>query len=619
MKSYRPLTDPVVAIRLFKTRVTIATLFIFICFVLLIARLAYLQIIKYNYYQTLAQNNSIGLIPSAPTRGLIFDRNGKILADNIPVFSLDLTPNNVPDLDQTIEDLTKLLNLDPEDANRFYKQVNRKSSFAPIPLKVKLTEEQIATFYLNKFRFPGADISVRMIRSYPYQNDLSTVLGYTGRINQDDFKKLDPQLYTGIDYIGKIGIERYFENELRGTLGYKQVEMNAQGEAIRLLKSIPPQAGRNIYLTIDANLQKVASAAMKNYRGALVAIDTTTGDVLAMVSNPSYDPNIFVRGITQKEYSTLQKSPDEPLFNRAVRGQYPPASTVKPLLAVQGLEKGFITPEQRIFDPGYFQLNPTSRKYRNWKPEGQGWVTLRSALAQSCDTYFYILANKMGIANITPLLEDFGYGQRTGIQIREELPGMVPSPENKRKLTKQAWYPGDTLNISIGQGISLVTPLQLANATAIMANRGIRYKPNLLSKMEDENHQIVQHIPEQVGPPLQFKPESWQGAIDGMQAVIIDQGGTGYRFGNPSQYTVAAKTGTAQLFGIKDNEKYVAANVKSSLRDNSMFMAFAPVKNPKIAVAVAVQNNPNAAAVARSVIDYYLLTILKEGKGKEDK
>jgi penicillin-binding protein 2 len=617
MSSYRPLNDPARETHLFKIRVNMAILFILFCFGLLILRLAYLQVIKYRYYNTLAQNNSIGLIPIPPARGLIFDRNGKILADNIPVFSLDVTPNSVADLDKTIDELTTLLDLDPEDADRFFKQVDRKRSFGPIPLKVKLTEEQIAIFYLNKFRFPGADISVRMIRYYPYQKDFSTVLGYTGRINQEDFKKLDPQLYNGIDYIGKIGIERYFENELRGVLGYKQVEMNVQGEAIRLLKSIPSQAGKNIYLTIDADLQTVASVAMKNYRGALVAIDPNTGDVLAMISNPSYDPNIFVRGITKKEYALLQNSPDEPLFNRAIRGQYPPASTIKPLLGLQGIEKGFITPNQAFFDQGYFQLTPTSRKYRNWRPQGQGWVNLRSALAQSCDTYFYALANKMGIENITLLLEEFGYGQRTGIQMREELPGMVPSPQNKRKLTGQSWYPGDTLNSSIGQGISLVTPLQLAASTAILANRGIRYKSNLLYQMENDAHELVRHAPELAGKPVKFKPETWAASIEGMHAVIVDPNGTGYRFGNPSQYTVAAKTGTAQLFGIKDDEKYVAAKVKSSLRDNSMFIAFAPVENPKIAIAIAVQNNPNAAEVARRVIDYYLLTILKEENTEE--
>jgi penicillin-binding protein 2 len=616
MKSHRPLNDPATETRLFKTRVNVTVILILICFGLLVLRLAYLQLIKYRYYNTLAQNNSIGLIPTAPTRGIIFDRNGKILADNIPVFSLDVTPNNTADLDQTIEGLMSLLDLDPEDADRFYKQVNRKRSFGPIPLKVKLTEEQIALFYLNKFRFPGAEISVRMIRYYPYQKDFSTVLGYTGRINQQELSKLDPQLYNGIDYIGKMGIERYYENDLRGSLGYKQVEMNARGEAIRLLKSIPAHAGKNIYLTIDADLQEVAVAAMKHYRGALVAIEPATGNVLAMVSNPSYDPNIFVRGITKKEYLTLQNSPDEPLFNRAIRGQYPPASTIKPLLALQGLEKNFITPEQRFFDPGYFQISPTSRKYRNWRLQGQGWVNLRSALAISCDTYFYALANKMGIQHITPLLEEFGYGQKTGIQMYEELSGMVPSPPNKRKLTGQAWYPGDTLNSSIGQGISLTTPLQLAASTAIIANRGLRYKPNLLLQKENEQHEMVKHLPE-LANEVKFKASTWEAAIKGMQAVIIDSDGTGYRFGNPRQYTVAAKTGTAQLFGIKDNEKYISAKVKSSLRDNSMFIAFAPIENPKIAIAIAVQNNPNAAEVARKVFDYYLLTILQEQNGEK--
>ncbi|MCC2666985.1 MAG: mrdA [Gammaproteobacteria bacterium] len=606
MREQTPLNDPILETRLFQQRVFITLVIIFSCFGILLLRLAYLQIFQHRYYTTLSQDNSIGLIPLQPPRGLIYDRNGKLLAENMPVFSLDITPNKVDDLDKTISELQQILSLDSEDVDRFYQQLNKKRAFDPIPLKIKLSHQDIAKFYVQKYRFPGVEVSVRLIRSYPYKNDFVAVLGYTGRINRQELETLDPNIYTGIDYIGKLGIEKYFENVLRGKVGFQKVAMNAQGQVMGQIATVSPVPGHNLYLTLDADLQEAALKAMRNYSGAVVAIEPSTGDVLAMVSTPSYDPEIFVRGITKKEYSELQNSPDQPLFNRAIRGQYPPASTIKPILALQGLEKKFVTPEFKIFDPGYFQLTPNGRRYRNWRPKGQGWINLRAAIAQSCDTYFYILANKMGIAPITEIETAFGYGSLTGIQLNEELPGMVPSPENKRKLMKEAWYAGDTLNSSIGQGISLVTPLQLAMAGVILANRGAHPQANLVLEMRSPDGKIIPLPLRPPKPSVQLSPETWDRVIEGMMAVVTDPGGTGYRFGKP-KYTVAIKTGTAQLFRIGQNEKYVASKVQQHLRDNSMLIAFAPVENPKIAVAVAVQNNPTASEIARQVMDAYLL------------
>ncbi len=604
---HQPLNNPYQETKLFQTRLILVVGLVLGCFALLLIRLFYLQIIKYHYYNDLSLNNSISLQPIAPPRGLIYDRNGILLADNTPVYSLDIIPDQTDNLDKTVTDLQHLLNIDPDDVDRFYKQLDENRPFDSIPLKVKLTDTEVAIFYVNKFRFPGVNINVRLIRNYPYHGDFVSAIGYAGRISLDELRNLNPDVYNGIDYIGKSGLEKEFEDNLRGQAGYNQVQTNAQGQALQVLKEIPPVPGENLYLTIDAPLQEAAVKAMGNYRGAIVAIDPSNGQVLAMVSNPGFDPNDFVRGVPQKEYAELRNDPAEPLFNRTIRGQYPPASTVKPILGLEGLDKGFVTPEFKIYDPGYFQLTSRSRKYRNWRREGQGWMDLHAAIAQSCDTYFYYLSNKMGIADITEVLSEFGYGQITGIEMPDELPGVVPSPTSKKKLTDQPWYPGDTLNTSIGQGLSLVTPLQLAVAVATIANRGVHYKPTLILKWTDPHGKLLSQSTPQITNKIEFKDSTWDVVIGGMRGVIIDPQGTGYRFGNPA-YTVAAKTGTGQLFTVGQNEKYVDSKVAMHLRDNAMFIAFAPVNQPKIAIAVVTQNNHEAAGIARQVVDYYLLT-----------
>tara|TARA_R110000868_G_scaffold410505_4_gene698837 strand:- start:82065 stop:83918 length:1854 start_codon:yes stop_codon:yes gene_type:complete len=606
MKEQNHFHNPLIQTNVFRRRVVVVTAIVLLLAVILFARLVYLQVYKNHYYSTASHDNSINLDPIAPPRGLIYDRNGRILAENIPVYSLDIIPDKTTDMDVTVKALQNLLDISDDDVMRFYQQLKQKHQFDEIPLKIKLTQQQVAKFYVNQFRYPGAKVTARLIRYYPYKSDMVDMLGYVGRINDSDTKRIeDPSNYAASNYIGKLGIERYFESRLHGTVGYQQIETNAAGQAVRTLQSIAPIPGDDIYLTIDSALQEVAVQAMKKYRGSIVAMDPRNGDILAMVSNPSYDPNLFVRGISNKQYNALRDSPNQPLFNRAIRGQYPLGSVIKPILALEGISSGVVTAKSRIFDPGYFQINEASRIYRNWRPKGQGWMNARSAISQSCDTYFYWLSLKLGIDRISNVMRDFGFGQRTGIQIREELPGLVPSPAVKLARTGTRWYSGDTLNTSIGQGLTLSTPLQLAVATSIIANRGVYYKANLVKDIRTPDGKILD-VPPRLGTKINMPEKAWKPIIAGMVDVISAAKGTGYRFGDPA-YTVAAKTGTAQLFDVGANEVYKTEDVTERLRDNSMFMAFAPVKHPKIVLAVAIQNNPQAAAIARKVMDYYLL------------
>ncbi len=597
----KPLDDA----RIFRQRIIVAAVMIVILSGLLIARLSYLQGLQHRYYTTMSRDNSINLVPIQPPRGLIYDRNGVLLAENLPVFSLDIVPDRSEHLKETIEELQKLLDLDDSDVDRFYQQVKQHRTFDEVPLKIKLSQEEVAKFMVNQYQFPEAKITARLIRYYPYGADFVDVIGYTGRINQEELAKLDQSNYAATDYIGKLGIEKYFEDQLHGQTGYRQVEVNAAGREVRTLTNISAKAGVDIYLSIDSALQEMVVKAMSDYRGSVVVIDPRTGQVLAMVSSPGYDPNLFVQGIDNKTYQTLRNSPDQPLFNRTIRGQYPAGSTIKPFFALAAANGNIVDPNYKIFDPGFFQINKHSRKYRNWRPEGEGWINMRSAIARSCDTYFYWLSLKMGITLITNTMQAFGFGQYTGIEMDEELKGLVPSPTVKRGLTGKPWFDGDTLNTSIGQGFTLVTPLQLAVATSIIANRGIHFQPTLVYKTQAEGQAIVENPPIEKAPVV-LRQSAWDTVIQGMVDVIASANGTGYRFGDPA-YTVAAKTGTAQLFDVADNQKYVASQVQARLRDNSMFIAFAPVKNPKIVVAVAIQNEAYAASVARKVMDYYLI------------
>jgi len=603
MKKRDTFQDPQHLKRLFRRRLIALSIFIFLLTLILLIRLFYLQIIESRYYSTLAHDNSITLVPIAPVRGLIYDRNGVILAYNVPAYSLNITPDRVENLKATIEALQKIIHITPEDLQLFYRELKRKRSYDEVPLKVKLSAKEVARFAVNQYRFPGVRIQAGLVRYYPFANDLVSVLGYVGRINEHDLSSVNESNYAGTNYIGKVGVEKYFEKQLHGKVGYQQIEIDASGKEVRSLQRTPAIPGDNIFLTIDSRLQEAALRAMHGDRGALVAIQPSTGEVLAMVSTPAYDPNAFVSGISNKAFHTLQTSSDEPLFNRAIRGQFPFGSTIKVFLALEGLAGEFTNANFEIYTPGYFQITKNGRIFHD--EARPGWYNLSKAIEQSCDTYFYRLSLKMGIHSMDQILRQFGFGQYTNIQMHEELPGLIASPAWKLKTRGEKWYLGDTLNSSIGQGSMLTTPLQLANATATLAERGRHYQANLLLREIQPNGSSISQQPKLLNI-IKLKNSTWNTVIDGMIKVIRGKRGTGWRFGHPS-YSVAAKTGTAQIYSLH-GAKYVLANVPARLRDNSMFIAFAPVKHPKIAIAVAIQNKLNAPKVARDVLDYYLLT-----------
>lgn len=575
---------------------------------ILVARLAFLQIAKHDVYITLSTKNWLDLVPVEPTRGLIYDRNGVMLAENIPVFSLDIIPVQVTDLPKTLSALGKIVALSDDDIIQFRKQLKQHRHFDEIPLKLRLTEAEVARFTENQHRFQGVLIKARLMRHYPFGNSFSHVLGYVGRINTQELNEIDPVNYSASHYIGKLGVEKFYEDELHGSVGYEQVENDASGKAIRVLKEIKGTPGKNVYLTLDSGLQFAAEKALAGHRGAVVAIQPQTGQVLAMVSEPGYDPNLFVLGINQKDFQALQQSEERPLFNRALRGVYPLASTIKPYLALSALDLGIITPDFSISDPGWFQLPNYSRKYHDSTPHGHGTVNVDKAITSSCDIYFYELALKMGIRRMDDILTQFGFGSLTGIDLDEELSGVVASPEWKRKAKGMHWYQGDTVMSGIGQGFMQATPLQLATGIATLANRGQRFMPYLL---------LGEQVPGKPYSPQQPIPldtitlqdnHTWQIVIDAMQNVVATTHGTGRRFGRNHNYTIAAKTGTAQVISRRNpnEEDNIQANIPEKLRDHHLFVAFAPVDNPKIALAIITENSNSAIEAARAIFDYYL-------------
>lgn len=576
---------------------------------LLIFRLAFLQIHKNKLYQTLSINNSMDLIPIEPTRGLIFDRNGVLLADNIPVFSLDVIPDKAHNLAKMLVDIGKIVTLSDADLLQFHKQLKQHRRFDGIPLKLRLSDAEVSRFAENQHLFPGVVIKARLIRHYPFGVGFSHVLGYVGQINNDELKKIDSANYSASHYIGKLGIEKFFEDELHGKVGYQEVERDANGEPIRILKNIKPIPGKNLYLAIDSQLQLAAEQALAGRRGAIVAIEPGTGQILALISMPSYDPNLFVLGISTTDFHTLQQLPDHPLYNRAVRGLYPLASTIKPYLALEALDEGIVTAEDTIFDQGTFVLNNSRHIFRDWKQHGHGAVNLTRAITVSCDTYFYQLAPKLGIHRIDDILHRFGFGELTGIELDEEIPGLIASPEWKRQVQKSAWYPGDTINSVIGQGNMQATPLQLAVGVATIANHGQHFTPSLLSAMQEPGEAVERQTPELLEAIALRDNNTWDVIINAMQQVIESPEGTGHRFGPHPLYTVAAKTGTAQvhsksqeLKGSEDQSK-----LPEQLRDHGLFIAFAPVIQPRIALAIIVEHDKLVATpIAKQLLDTYL-------------
>ncbi|MGZ5649953.1 MAG: penicillin-binding protein 2, partial [Usitatibacter sp.] len=487
------LRDQQRELTVFRNRLMLAGLAIFIAFGVLLARFTWLQVVQQSYYHTLAEANRISVVPVVPNRGLILDRNGEVLAANYSAYTLEITPSKVPNVERAIDELGRVIDVTARDRRRFKKLQEESKNFESLPIRTRLTEEEVARFAVNRYRFPGFEIKARLFRSYPQGEIASHAIGYIGRINDADVKRIETAglttNYKGTDHIGKLGIEGAYEKELHGVTGSEQVEIDAGGRAIRALARSEPLSGNNLVVTLDLQLQKIAEEAFQDYKGALVAIDPKTGDVLALVSRPGYDPNLFVDGIDPQNWDALNNSPDKPLNNRALRGQYPPGSTIKPFMALAALEYRKRWPDFTISDPGYFALPGVAHRYRDWKKEGHGIVNLHKAIVISCDTYFYGLANDLGIDSIHHFLAGFGFGSRTGIDIEGELTGLVPSQEWKWERFKQKWYAGDTVSVGIGQGYLLATPLQLAAATATIANEGVPVHPRLLKAVQDAKTQ----------------------------------------------------------------------------------------------------------------------------------
>lgn len=598
----------------FQLRLIAAALFVLALFGILFARFFWLQVVKHSEYITLAEENRISLVPIQPSRGLIKDRNGVVLAHNFSAYTLEITPSKIDDLEDTINRLAELVDIQPKDRRRFKKLREDTKAFESLPIRTRLTDEEVARFSANSYRFPGVELKARLFRHYPQGEAASHLIGYIGRLNTKDLSDLensgDLPNYRGADHIGKIGIEQFYEKELRGTTGFEEVEIDASGRAIRTLKRTPPMPGKNLILSIDIELQKVAEKAFGQNKGALVAIDPSNGGVLAFVSMPGYDPNLFVDGIDPQNWNELNTSPDKPLLNRALRGEYPPGSTFKPFMALAALEGGFRSASYVYSDPGLFNFG--GHVFRDDKPGGHGMVDMYKSIVVSCDTYYYTLANQMGIENIASFMATLGFGKPTGIDIHGERSGVLPSPEWKRKRfrnpSQQKWFAGETISIGIGQGYNSYTPLQLAHATATLANRGIEYKPHLVQFVENATSGDKKQIEPQPSKTHNWKPEHV--SLIHRAMIGVNKEGTSARAFAGTPYIAAGKTGTAQVFSLKGS-KYQEGQVKKHLRDHALFTAFAPAETPKIALAIIVENGgfgaQTAAPIARQVIDYYLL------------
>lgn len=600
--------------RRFYYRIRIAALSAGLLFLLLLGRFVWLQSIQYERYHALAESNRIALVPAVPARGVIYDRNGIVLAHNFSAYTLEITPSRVGDLEDTITRLSAITQIDAADRKRFKRLLAESKDFESIPIHNHLTEEEAARFAVNRFRFPGVEVRARLFRQYPFGNSFAHVVGYIGRINNDELDSLaeseQDANYRGTDHIGKQGIENRYERWLHGRTGIEKVEVDASGRAVRVLSRSPPMAGDNIYLNLDSKLQQVAETAFGQMRGSLVALDPKTGSVLALVSAPGFDPNLFIDGIDPASWQELNGSPDHPLINRALRGLYPPGSTFKPFMALAGLQLGLRRPGETISDPGFFALPGNRRHYRDWKAGGHGLVDIKKAITVSCDTFFYGLAQQMGIRRLHDFLTQFGFGGKTEIDLDGEQPGLLPSPEWKAKRLKQPWWPGETVITGIGQGYTLTTPLQLAVATAAIANNGVIYKPQLLRAWSDPATGRMHYAAPQVLSRVGLKPEYVQLVREAM-VQVTQPGGTAAAAGAGAPYQFAGKTGTAQVIGMKQNQRYDAARVSLRNRDHALFIAFAPADNPRIAVAVMVENGGHggsiAAPIARKVVDYWLL------------
>ncbi|UCV15225.1 penicillin-binding protein 2 [Quatrionicoccus australiensis] len=613
----------------FRFRSGFAAIAVLLAFSLLLGRFIWLQVIQHDFYQTRAEDNRIALIPIVPNRGVITDRNGTVLARNYSAFTLEITPSRVADLDVAIDELAAIIDIQPKDRKRFKRLMDEAKNFESIPIRTRLTDAEVAKFAAQRYRFPGIEVKARLFRQYPLGTVASHAIGYIGRITDRDLKWIEEAeqqaMFKGTDHIGKTGLEQHYEFELHGQTGYEEVEIDAGGHALRSLKRIPPVSGNNLALTLDAKLQEITEQAFGDRKGALVAIEPSTGGILALVSNPTYDPNLFVDGITPDNWKELNEHPSKPMVNRAINGAYPPGSTFKPFMALAALEMGKRTPSQAISDPGYYNFG--NHQFRDDKKGGHGIVDMYKSIVHSCDTYYYMLANDMGIDNIAKFMGQLGLGQRTGIDLGKdeygESKGVLPSQEWKRQRFKkpeqQKWYAGETISIGIGQGYNAYTPIQLAQATATIANNGVMFRPHIVHHIIDTKTGQKRLIERQPIRDLNLRPENVEVIRRAM--VGVNKEGTGARAFAGAPYEAAGKTGTAQVFSLK-GAQYKEGGIKKELRDHALFIAFAPAENPKIALAVLVENGgfgaQSAAPIARMVIDYYLLGKLPAGAAPED-
>ena len=598
----------------FRVRLWFCGFVVLVSLGLLAARFYILQVVQHDHYHTLAENNRMSIVPVVPNRGLILDRSGLVLANNFSAYTLEITPSKVADLNATIDQLATLINVTPRDRKRFNKLREESHRLDSLPIKNRLTEEEVARFAVNRFRFPGVDINARLFRNYPQGFSASHVIGYIGRINDKDLEAMEAEgklsNYRGSDHLGKIGIEESYEEVLHGQTGFEQVEIDAGGRAVRSLSREEPVAGNNLILSLDLKLQRITEKAFGNYRGALVAIDPKNGEILAFVSQPGFDPNLFVDGIDQASWDEYNNSPNKPLNNRAIRGMYPPGSTIKPFMALAGLHYGVRSPATTIFDPGYYSLSGSSHRYRCWRSGGHGAVDLKKSVVISCDTYYYGLAHELGIDKIHDFLGNFGFGQKTGIDVKDEVGGNLPSPAWKQKRFKQVWYPGETVITGIGQGYMLVTPLQLAHATAMIANKGVDIQPHFVKAIQDNRTGETKPIVYPERKVFNFKQVDFALVLDAMVAVT-QPGGTAARAAAGAEYKFGGKTGTAQVKSMKQGERYDEKAVEERYRDHALFIAYAPAHDPRIALGMVVENGGHggstAAPIARQVLDYYLL------------
>lgn len=603
------LKDPYRESRIYSARTITAILVVLSLLAILVTRYFSLQITEYEIYRTESDRNRVQLQPLPPKRGLIYDRNGVLLADNRPSHILSIVRERVPDLAETLAQLQEMVPITERDLDNFHKKLNRRRPYEAVPLRFRLTEEERARLAVNRYRLPGVVVDAQLMRYYPRGELFSHALGYVGRISENEAYEVDEVNYRGTFHIGKVGVEKYYEDTLHGTVGYQNVETNAHGRVLRVLESHSPIPGSDLVLHLDSRIQQAAYDALDGRRGAVVAIDPKTGGILALVSNPGFDTNLFVNGISSLNYNALRDSPDVPLFNRAVQGQYPPGSTIKPMMAMAGLETGLVTPETTVPDPGWYRLPGDSRRYRDWilRIRGTGHapeVDMKMAISESCDVYFYDLARRLTIDGMHEQLKHYGLGSRTLIDTTSERPGVLPSTRWKLEARATVWYPGETLSAGIGQGYMLTTPLQLAVATAVLASRGERRTPQFLKEIDGEEIKTTKL------PSVVARPEHWDAIYDGMREVVHGGRGTAKALSKGIKYTMAGKTGTAQVIGIAQNAVYNEDEVSERNRHHGLFIAFAPMEAPTIAVAIIVENGGGSSAaspIARKVIDTWLL------------